>query len=42
MPNRKAKERKQLQRKKNEWLNEYGRTKKQVARFKRKKKKRGG
>jgi hypothetical protein len=41
MPNRKAKERKQLKRKKNEWLNKYGRTKKQIARFKRREKNRG-
>ena len=38
MPNRKAKERKQLKRKKNEWLKKYGRTKKQIARWKRKNK----
>ena len=38
MPNRKAKERKQLKRKKNEWCKRYGRTAKQIARWKRKNK----
>ena len=36
MPNRKAKDRKQVRRKKNEWLKKYGRTKKQLARWKKK------
>ena len=35
MPNKEAKHRKQLRRKKNEWLNKYGRTKKQIERWKR-------
>ena len=36
MPNRKAKARKQERRKKNILLNKFGRTKKQIARIKRK------
>ena len=36
MPNRKAKERKQARREKNEHLKRYGRTKKQIKRFKKK------
>ena len=36
MPNKKAKERKQERRKKNEYLQRHGRTRKQIARFKRK------
>ena len=35
VPNKEAKYRKQLRRKKNEWLNKYGRTKKQIERWKR-------
>ena len=35
MPNRKAKERKQRKRKKNDYLKKYGRTSKQVSRKKR-------
>ena len=38
MPNTAAKQRKQERRKKNEWLKKYGRTKKQLARWKRKNK----
>ena len=38
MPNKKAKERKQARRKKNAHLNRYGRTRKQIERFKRKEK----
>ena len=34
MPNKKAKQRKQERRKKNEYLKKHGRTKKQIARFK--------
>ena len=34
MPNRKAKERKQTRREKNEYLKRHGRTRKQIARFK--------
>ena len=41
MPNKKAKERKRQKRLKNEWLKKYGRTKKQIARFKRREKNRG-
>ena len=41
MPNKKAKERKQERRRKNEWLKKYGRTKKQIVRFKRREKNRG-
>ena len=41
MPNKAAKDRKQVRRKKNEWCNKYGRTKKQIARFNRKEKNRG-
>ena len=41
MPNKKAKERKRQRRLKNEWCNKYGRTKKQIARFKRREKNRG-
>ena len=41
MPNKKAKERKQERRRKNEWLKKHGRTKKQIARFKRREKNRG-
>jgi hypothetical protein len=37
MPNRAAKERKSARRKKNKILQKQGRTKKQIARFKRKK-----
>ena len=36
MPNKKAKHRKQERRKKNEYLKRHGRTKKQIARFKKK------
>ena len=36
MPNKAAKQRKQERRKKNEWLKKYGRTKKQIARWKKK------
>ena len=36
MPNKKAKERKQARRKKNEHLKRYGRTRKQIERIKRK------
>ena len=36
MPNRAAKTRKQEKRKKNDLLNKFGRTKKQIARLKRK------
>ena len=35
MPNKKAKHRKQERKKKNEWLKKYGRTAKQLARWKR-------
>tara|TARA_R100000005_G_C4821084_1_gene102389 strand:+ start:96 stop:224 length:129 start_codon:yes stop_codon:yes gene_type:complete len=35
MPNKKAKQRKHDKRKKNEYLKKYGRTKKQIARIKR-------
>jgi hypothetical protein len=35
MPNKAAKHRKQERRKKNEYLKRYGRTKKQIERFKR-------
>ena len=38
MPNKEAKHRKQVRRKKNEWCNKYGRTAKQIARWKRKNK----
>ena len=38
MPNKKAKERKRERRKKNEYLKKHGRTKKQIARFKKKNK----
>ena len=38
MPNKKAKYRKQERRKKNEWCNRHGRTRKQIERFKRKQK----
>tara|TARA_Y100001963_G_scaffold133260_1_gene192727 strand:- start:1457 stop:1603 length:147 start_codon:yes stop_codon:yes gene_type:complete len=34
MPNKNAKHRKQLRKKKNEWLKKYGRTKKQLDRWK--------
>ena len=34
VPNKKAKHRKQERRKKNEYLKKYGRTKKQIIRFK--------
>tara|TARA_Y100000593_G_C4228946_1_gene295935 strand:+ start:703 stop:816 length:114 start_codon:yes stop_codon:yes gene_type:complete len=37
MPNKKAKQRKQERRSKNEYLKKYGRTKKQISRKKRKK-----
>ena len=37
MPNRKAKARKQERRKKNDLLNKIGRTKKQIARIKKRK-----
>ena len=37
MPNRKAKDRKRAKRKKNEFLNKNGRTRKQIERKKRKK-----
>jgi len=36
MPNKLAKQRKQERRKKNDLLNKFGRTKKQIARLKRK------
>jgi hypothetical protein len=36
MPNKEAKYRKQLRRKKNEWLKKYGRTSKQIARYRKK------
>ena len=36
MPNKEAKHRKQVRRKKNEWCKRYGRTKKQLARWKKK------
>ena len=39
MPNKAAKQRKQERRKKNEYLNKHGRTRKQVERKKRKEKK---
>jgi hypothetical protein len=35
MPNKKAKQRKQERRKKNEYLKKHGRTRKQIERFKR-------
>ena len=35
MPNKKAKHRKQERKKKNDWLRKYGRTAKQLARWKR-------
>ena len=35
MPNKKAKQKKHERRKKNEYLKRYGRTKKQIERFKR-------
>ena len=35
MPNKKAKHRKQERRRKNEWLRKYGRTAKQLAKWKR-------
>ena len=35
VPNKEAKHRKQVRKKKNEWLNKYGRTKKQIERWKR-------
>ncbi len=38
MPNKKAKQRKQERRKKNEYLNKHGRTRKQIKRFNRRKK----
>ena len=38
MPNKKAKERKQERRKKNEYLNRYGRTRKQIERKQRREK----
>jgi len=38
MPNKKAKQRKQERRKKNEYLKRHGRTRKQIKRFKRRKK----
>ena len=41
VPNKKAKERKRQRRLKNEWLTKYGRTSKQVARWKRKNKGKG-
>ena len=34
VPNKEAKHRKQVRRKMNEWLNRYGRTTKQIARWK--------
>ena len=34
VPNKEAKHRKQVRRKKNEWLNRYGRTTKQITRWK--------
>ena len=39
MPNKAAKERKREKRKKNEWLNRHGRTRKQIERYKRKNRK---
>ena len=38
MPNKKAKQRKQERRKKNEYLKRHGRTRKQIERLKRRKK----
>jgi len=38
MPNKKAKQRKQERRKKNDYLKKHGRTRKQIKRFKRRKK----
>ena len=38
MPNRKAKDRKQKRKVKNAWLKQFGRTKKQIARWKKKNK----
>jgi len=38
MPNKAAKQRKQERRKKNEYLNRHGRTRKQIERFKRREK----
>ena len=35
MPNKKAKQRKQERKAKNAWLKKYGRTKKQISRWKR-------
>ena len=40
VPNKKAKERKQSRRAKNEYLRTHGRTKKQIERFKRRNRKR--
>jgi hypothetical protein len=37
MPNKKAKQRKQERRKKNEYLKKHGRTRKQIKRYRRKK-----
>ena len=36
MPNRQAKDRKHLKKKLREWCNRYGRTKKQLAKYKKK------
>ena len=38
VPNRKAKDRKQKRRAKNAWLKKYGRTKKQIAKWKKRNK----
>ena len=38
MPNKAAKDRKRERRRKNEWLTKYGRTAKQIARWKRRNK----
>ena len=36
MPNRKAKDRKMWKKRLNKWLNKYGRTKKQIEKYKKK------
>ena len=36
MPNRKAKDKKMWKKRLNQWLNRYGRTKKQIANYKKK------
>ena len=38
VPNKKAKQRKQERKKRNEWLKKYGRTRKQIERWKRRNK----